>query len=156
MRKYGKWVLTLLVVAWCVVIWQFSLAPGEVSAKTSGEVLDFCNNALQNAGIDAEVTGQTVRKTAHFGEFFLLGIFTAACLLAHGFRHWLLLSPAVFVPAAAIDECIQLFVPDRGPHILDVLLDALGGACGALSFFVVFSLLLYIIIKRKEKISKTP
>ncbi len=158
MRKYLKWILAAAVLLWCVFIWQFSTATGEVSSATSGGVVDFCNQVLQNAGIEAEITGNTVRKTAHFSEFFVLGVLVASTLLAHGFRHWLFLSPAPVLLVAAIDECIQLFVPGRGPHVLDVLLDFAGGACGIALFFLVFTLICHIINKRKEKdkeISKT-
>jgi len=154
-RKYAKWVLLVLLVAWCVTIWQFSLAPAEKSSGTSSQVQDFCNDVLDKVGIEATVTLKTVRKTAHFSEFMLLGLLAAATLLAHGFGHWLILSPLVFVPAAVIDECIQIFVPGRGPHILDVLLDLAGGTFGALAFLALFSLIIYIKNKSKEKISKT-
>ena len=33
---------------------------------------------------------------------------------------------------ACIDETIQIFVPDRGPGILDVMLDTLGALIGIL------------------------
>ena len=158
MRKYLKWVLTVAVLLWCVFIWQFSTATGEASSATSGGVVDFCNQVLQSAGVKAEITGNTVRKTAHFLEFFVLGVLAAATLLAHGFRHWLFLSPVPVLLVAAIDECIQIFVPGRGPHVLDVLLDFAGGLCGILLFFLAFTLISYIINKRKEKnkeISKT-
>ncbi len=155
MKKYAKWVLTVLVVAWCVTIWHFSLAPAEKSSGTSSQVQDFCNDVLDKVGIEATVTSKTVRKTAHFSEFMLLGFLSAACLLSHGFHHWLFLSPLVFAPVAVIDECIQIFIPGRAPHILDVLLDIAGGAFGLGVFLLLFFVIIYIINKRKEKISKT-
>ena len=155
MRKYAKWVLLVLLIAWCITIWQFSLVPAEKSSGTSSEVQDFCNNVLDKVGIEATVTSKTVRKTAHFSEFMLLGFLAAATLWAHDFRHWLFLSALIFSPAAVIDECIQIFVPGRGPHILDVLLDWSGGVFGVLAFWAVFSFIIYIKNKSKEKISKT-
>ena len=154
MKKYAKWVLLALLVAWCITIWQFSLAPAEKSSGTSSQVQDFCNDVLDKVGVEATVTAKTVRKTAHFTEFMLLGFLAAATLLAHGFGHWLLLSPLVFAPAAVIDECIQIFVPGRGPAILDVLLDVAGGTFGAAVCWALITLLLYIKNKR-EKNSKT-
>ena len=156
MRKYIKWTVTALLVLWCAVIWQFSLASAEDSTKVSGEVQEICNEVLDSAGVEARVTGRTVRKMAHFVEFFVLGLLAAGCLLAHGFPHWQLLAPAVPLPVAAIDECIQIFVPNRAPHVLDVLLDLWGGVCGTLAFLIVLWLILYIKNKREEKISKTP
>ncbi|MBQ3063663.1 MAG: VanZ family protein [Clostridia bacterium] len=154
-RKILKWALTAAVVGWCIFIWQFSFAPAAKSAETSSAVQDICNEVLESLGSDKQVSSHTVRKTAHFTEFFVLGMLAVAALAAHGFRHALLLSPLVFVPAAIVDECIQLFTPNRGPSVLDVLLDSLGGICGACLFFALFSLVLYIYNKRREKISKT-
>ena len=154
-RNILKWTLTVALLCWCVFIWQFSFAPAEQSANTSSEVVDFCNEVLESIGSDKQVTHHTVRKTAHFSEFFVLGALAVATLAAHGFRHALFLSPLVFVSAAVIDECIQLFTPGRGPAVLDVLLDCLGGLGGAAVFFLLLSLVQYIIYKRKEKISKT-
>ena len=154
MRTYAKWVLLVLFLAWCVMIWQFSLAPAEKSSGTSSQVQDFCNDVLDKVGIDATVSAKTVRKTAHFSEFMLLGALAVAMLFAHGFGHWLLLSPALFVPVAAIDEFIQAFVPGRGPHILDVLLDCAGGTFGTLACWALIALILYIKNKR-EKFPKT-
>ena len=158
MRKYAKWIPVVLTIVWCVVIWQFSLAPAKTSANTSGEVVDFVNGVLEDAGIKAEVTSKTVRKTAHFSEFLLLGVLASLSFLAQGFRHWYWLSGVVTVPAAVIDECIQIFVPGRGPHVLDVLLDVAGGAFGAIFFFVLWHLV--VALKKKstnrQKNSKNP
>ena len=154
-RNILKWTLTAAVLCWCIFIWHFSFAPAAKSADTSSEVVNFCNDVLESIGSDKQVTSHGVRKTAHFTEFFLLGVLAVATLVAHGFRHALVLSPIVFVSAAVVDECIQIFSPGRGPSVLDVLLDSLGGACGALAFAVILWLSLYIINKRKEKISKT-
>ena len=137
MRKHGKWIPVVLTVLWCLVLWQFSLAPGKVSSGTSGRVVDFCNEILKDMGIEAKITGKVARKAAHFSEFFLLGVLASLSFLAHGFRHWYWLCGLVIVPVAAIDECIQLFVPERGPHILDVLLDTAGGVCGTLALFII-------------------
>ena len=149
MRKYGKWIPIALTVLWCLVIWQFSLAPGKVSSGTSGRVVDFCNEILNDVGIEAKFTGRMVRKMAHFSEFFLLGVLASLSFLVQSIHHWYWLSGLVVVPVAVIDECIQLFVPDRGPHVLDVLLDITGGACGVLAFFVI----LWLAQAVKKKVS---
>ena len=154
MRKYTKWILLVLLLVWCVTIWQFSMAPAEKSSGTSSQVQDFCNDVLDKVGVDATVSTKTVRKTAHFSEFMLLGVLAVATLFAHGFGHWLLLSPLIFAPAAIVDECIQIFVPGRGPAVLDVLLDVAGGTFGAAVCWALITLLLYIKNKR-EKITKT-
>ena len=84
MQKYLKCILTVLVLVWCVVIWQFSLAPASTSSNTSSQVQDFCNEVLDRVGVDFDITSKMIRKTAHFLEFFVLGALAAGCLLAHG------------------------------------------------------------------------
>ena len=151
MQKYGKWVATVATLLWCVFIWQFSLSSGSSSAETSGEVLELCNNFFENVGTSIRFNATTVRKFAHFTEFFMLGVLAALTLFLFGVRLWLPCSALVFLPVAVIDECIQLFVPERGPGVLDVLLDSLGGAVGALAFYLVLSLLYIIRNKKREK-----
>jgi VanZ family protein len=82
-------------------------------------------------------------------------VLATVAFLLHGFHHWRILSPLVFLPAAVIDECIQFFVPNRGPSVIDVLIDCAGGLLGTVLFVLVFDLVYYIIIKRKKKIDKT-
>ena len=151
MQKYGKWVATVATLLWCVFIWQFSLSSGSSSAQTSGEVLGACNGFLESIGVELQFSSTTVRKCAHFAEFFVLGVLAALTLFLFGVRLWLPCSALIFLPVAVIDECIQLFVPDRGPGMLDVLLDSLGGAVGALVFYLVLSLIYILKNKRKEK-----
>ena len=155
MKKYGKWSALCVCLLWCAVIWQFSLAQGSASAATSGRVLALCNGALEKIGAPFTLTAVAVRKMAHFAEFFVLGCLATLTLRMHGFGHPYLQAPAFCLLVATVDELIQCFVPDRGPHILDVLLD-LGGACaGVLAFWAVEILLLYIKKKRFEKSVKT-
>ena len=158
-RKYGKWILTVVALLWCVVIWQFSLAPASASSATSGTVRKFLNETLATAGISFRFTHTMVRKIAHFTEFFILGILTHATFRAHRAPYPPLLAVAAALVVATVDECIQIFVPGRGPGVLDVLLDTAGGIVGMLTLLGVLALALYIKIKRTKnvkKISKTP
>ena len=147
MQKYGKWMLTVAVIAWCVVIWQFSLSPASASSATSGTVRAFLNNTLAAVGIPFQFTSLMVRKIAHFTEFFVLGILLHSALLAHRLPYRIPLAVVCVLSVATIDECIQLFVPGRACAVLDVLLDTAGGTAGTFTFFGVFALVLYI----KEK-----
>ena len=154
MRKYSKWILTAATVIWCLVIWHFSLAPATESSATSGTVRQFCNALLTEMGIPFQFTSTMVRKIAHFAEFFVLGVLSCATLLAHRMPLPMLLAAGAAFLVAAVDECIQMFVPGRGPGVLDVLLDTAGGTCGALAFWGIFLLILYMKKKRKEKSEK--
>jgi VanZ family protein len=158
MRKYGKWILTAATVLWCAVIWQFSLAPDATSSATSGVVREFLNDALSSAGLSFQFTPLMVRKIAHFSEFFVLGALLFFTLRAHGIPYYLPLSVTLGALVAAVDECIQIFVPGRGPAVSDVLLDTAGALSGALTLWGILALVLYIkekISKKRKKLSKT-
>lgn len=142
--------LLCATVLWCVVIWQFSLSSGSESAAESGEVMELCNGFFARLGSKIKLSSHTVRKLAHFAEFAVLGVLATATLWQFGFSHYLLLSPAVCAFAATTDECIQLFVPGRGPAVLDVLLDISGGIFGALCAWLLLRFILYIINKKKK------
>ena len=71
------------------------------------------------------------RKLAHFTEYAILGF-----LAARAFRtsprpairdHWFLISAALIVVFALIDEYHQSFVPTRTPSVWDSLIDMAGG-----------------------------
>ena len=140
--------LIAAVILWCIVIWQFSATPGGESVTTSGGVMELCNRLLRNWGLKFQFTATTVRKIAHFVEFFILGaLAAAACLWNHISRPALL---AVLFSAwvAAVDECIQVLMPERGPAFLDVVLDTCGAIFGAVLFFA--ALLLFARLRRKS------
>ena len=71
------------------------------------------------------------RKVAHFTEYAILGF-----LSARAFRtssrpairdHWFLISAALIVVYALIDEYHQSFVPSRTASIFDSMIDIAGG-----------------------------
>lgn len=77
-----------------------------------------------------------VRKGAHMTEFALLGI-----LILHGlsksrdeFRQWASVAWVLCIAYAATDEFHQCFVPNRGPSVVDVGIDALGAGLGLLGY----------------------
>ena len=107
-----------------IFIWGNSLLPGELS----GALSQWLKELLHFGGDDPSAGHGLLRKLAHFAEFACLG----ACLswLFGMLRKnpWL---PLVFgFLAACLDETIQIFVPDRGPAIRDVLIDTAGVCLG--------------------------
>lgn len=110
-------------------IWGNSLLPGEASAAFS----NFVGKILAAVLGTVPVQGSgLLRKLAHFGEFALLGV----CLrwlfgmLTQRPARFLLLPVAAGMGAAFVDEGIQMFVPGRGPAIMDVGIDTLGVILG--------------------------
>lgn len=128
---------TALLILNLAFIWGNSLLPGELSGAFS----DWVKGILQwilPVGESSGSGGMLVRKLAHFTEFAALGM----CL------GWLFAmlekrKSMAFLwggAAACVDEIIQLFVPGRGPGILDVCIDACGVLTGLLLLTAVHSL----------------
>jgi len=71
------------------------------------------------------------RKLAHFSEYALLAILAARAFSTSPGesvrRHWFLLSLAIVVVNALLDEYHQSFVPSRTASIYDSLIDMSGG-----------------------------
>ena len=72
-----------------------------------------------------------VRKLAHFSEYALLGILAARAFRTSPnpsiHRHWFLISAALIVIYALLDEYHQSFVPTRTASLVDSLIDISGG-----------------------------
>ena len=119
-----------LVILTCllVFIWGNSLLPGHVSGAFSDWVRDLLLRLLGRDPDDLHTGSGLLRKIAHFTEFAGLGMSL----------FWLfsMLRKKIWIPflcgflVACTDECIQCFIPDRGPAIKDVLIDTAGAAVG--------------------------
>lgn len=91
-----------------------------------------------------------IRKGAHFGIYFLLGLFLTLALYNY-FNNFKILS--VFVPwimatgLAAFDEFHQGLTGGRTPSVDDVILDSFGALIASL----ILILILYILSYRQKK-----
>ena len=170
MKKLKKYIvfiiLMLLVICWVGFIWGNSMKDGTQSGAESSKVCEVVNDVSQSLGVEEPISEHTVRKSAHFGEYMVLGFLVCAdmvalCAARSPRREWvriLLLSISVPFSAlvASIDEfCIQANVEGRGPAFTDVLIDT----AGALSALAITVLIIYIVqlfkkIKRKPKKNK--
>lgn len=133
-----------LLIAELCFIWGNSLMPGEIS----GAISDWVGNLLRllfEQGPEEVSSGFPLRKLAHFTEFAALGM-TLKWLFAmlQKNRGYALLCGVL---AAAADETIQIFVPDRGPSVRDVTLDS----CGVLTGMILLYLGHSYFMKRKNR-----
>ena len=116
-----------LIAALLIFIWGNSLMPGWISQIFSDWLAGIL---LGTKPIDGEMAAGSglLRKLAHFTEFAALGM----CLAwLHGMLQKGKFRPFLWgVLAAAADETIQCFVPERGPGVKDVCIDAAGVLTG--------------------------
>lgn len=152
-KKYLRW---LAVVLWCAFIFYQSALPGAASGEKSMAVAKFVNHILSAiTGVDRPLVSEImVRKTAHFIEYFILGI-----LLLAAVSDYINIIKTRALPASWIfglcyslsDEIHQYFVPGRSMRMLDVLIDTTGVIAG--------TVMLYCILKWKRGmlvVEKTP
>ena len=143
MRRFLSRYLPL--VAWLVFISYASSA--SFSAGNTSRIIGplvlwlFPNTTPETLAVVHFIT----RKLAHLTEYAILGF-----LAARSFRssprpaihtHWFLISFALIVTYALIDEYHQSFVPSRTASIYDSLIDIAGGLTALL------------IIRRRNRVS---
>ncbi|MEO8041623.1 MAG: VanZ family protein [Acidobacteriota bacterium] len=82
-----------------------------------------------------------IRKLAHFTEYAVLGFL--ACRAFAGSsgnflrRHYYLAAVLLVLLVAGSDEFNQIFIPSRTSSVWDVVLDAIGGAFGVATYYLV-------------------
>lgn len=123
-------ICTALILLLLIFIWGNSLMPAKISHAFSQWLKQLLIPFLPEGSPVTEEGSGLLRKLAHFVEFTCLGI----CL---AWRSGMLRKkyPRTFlsgVAAAALDEVIQIFVPDRFSSVKDVLLDSCGVLTGML------------------------
>lgn len=120
-------VITILIFLMLAFIWGNSLLPTEKSDGLSRWVLEHVFRE-DRGGADFAKGNHLLRKAAHMTEFAIL-----AALIVFQMREkkrfWLY--GALAIPAAAIDETIQIF-SRRGSQLKDVGIDAAGAVLGTL------------------------
>lgn len=144
MNRRASRILTVCAGAWLLVIWGQSCMPAVHSGAESGALLTVVQRLLP--WIDRPHS----RKCAHFGEYALLGVFTAAALRTGTHFSW----PAARCPARS-PRCAtrrsSSSCPAAAGQITDVWLDTAGYLTGAL-----LTLLLFFLCRKRPKQRKTP
>lgn len=137
-----------LLVFNIVFIWGNSLLPAEISSKISGFVRDLLQSVVGGSGEETLIQGDGwLRKLAHFSEFTCLGALW--CWLVGMYSGRNLWKPLVLgLGVACVDECIQIFVPGRGPRVTDVGIDFLGVCLGA---YILYRVSAWLQERRKQK-----
>ncbi|MBZ4650931.1 VanZ family protein [Thermosipho sp. (in: thermotogales)] len=130
------------VLSWLVLIFYLSAQPAVVSDGLSKKVTKVI---IEKVGclvpLDSETSttadlvarfNHVVRKFAHFGVYFVLGVLMMNALRTSGvigFKGFLF-SLIFCILYAISDEVHQLFVPGRGAQVTDVMIDSLGSFVG--------------------------
>ena len=116
---------------------QEGTTSSRLSYKVGVQIFTVTNKVLDKGWSDAHIDQLStkyqyyVRKTAHYTEYFLLGVSVAFPLYVYGVRGMkLIIFAGLFCFGyASLDEFHQSFVHGRGPSPKDVMIDS----CGALT-----------------------
>jgi VanZ family protein len=140
-------VIGILCVAWLAVIFYNGTRQGEVSQRSSKEIVKVISKfinispvAAERASIKFRNANFYVRKNAHFFQYLVLSILICAGVrqlkVCKSSEIFLVLFLLLLFPVA--DEFIQKYIPGRSSNILDIIIDFSGGVLGMFVFKIVF------------------
>lgn len=137
MKNKKKYFLYLLLVIWLGIIFFFSSQPGEVSLKQSDTIIYKITDIVSKK--DEETKKHLsikwtflVRKTAHFLEYFVLGLIIYLVLDIRGIKYLQITAIILALLFASLDEIHQLFVVGRTAKVFDVFIDSIGATVAIL------------------------
>ena len=141
--KTNKIVSFILLFLWCSLIFYFSSQVGNVSEKSSSNIILILNSLLKIFSFDIDLTKSTlitfiIRKLAHMFLYFILYYLCFYVSNSYKFkkkRRFCILYCFLF---AISDEIHQLFVVGRSFGIQDVFIDMLGTFLAYLISRIVF------------------
>lgn len=136
-RKLFSWIILIL---WMLIIFCFSQQSGNSSTELSDGILNQLIKFIPFS-IDYHLLSFIIRKFAHFSEYFILGILSVNVLYQYqslDLKHIIFI--ILFCCGYAItDEIHQMFIDERTPKILDVVIDSFGSICGILLYKMIFA-----------------
>lgn len=164
MKKYiFVAICSVLVLLWIAFIWSNSMQTGEDSGEVSSNVTDIINEVVEPV-LGEPVSEHTVRKSAHFLEYMLLGVLASLDVVSISYALsrqsatfislLMPLSVVLSFAVAVIDEFfIQAATDGRGPSWRDVGIDSAGALTGVIICIAVFLFAHRIVGKGKNKVN---
>ena len=157
--KLKRYILIILIIINCVIIFNFSSEKAEQSNESSGRVVNVVvelvaktrNLSNEKKELLKEQIVKPIRKTAHFSVYASLGALVYLYVFTFSGKNkkkiWISLGLAFLY--ACSDEIHQYFVPGRSCEFGDVCIDLCGAMCGILIVYVVY--LINRKVKNREK-----
>lgn len=133
MKNRKKNIFLILLIIWLCVIFFFSNQSGELSIKQSDTLIYKITDIVSTKDVKEKESISTkwtfyVRKTAHFLEYFVLGLIIYIVLDLRKVKYILTNAIIFSILCASLDEIHQLFVIGRTAKILDVIIDTIGSS----------------------------
>lgn len=149
MGSRKKYILYLLLCLWLGIIFFFSNQPGVISIKQSDSIIYKITDIVSKKDEETIKHLSTkwtflIRKTAHFLEFFILGLIIYLVLDIRKIKYTLITAIILAILFASLDEIHQLFVVGRTAKVFDVFIDSIGS----------FLAIIIVDFIKKKKINK--
>ena len=151
-----KIILSILVISWMILIFIFSNQNGIKSSKVSDgvstkvvktvEIVRKRKYSNEERKTVIKKIVFFVRKTAHFMEYFILGILVYLLFKEYNFKNiylWVVLFCFIY---SITDEVHQMFINERTAKVFDVFVDTSGS--------IISNVLIYLnknIVKKFKK-----
>ncbi len=160
MLKVFRILTVFALILWMVFIFSLSSQNASESSKTSGSVIVSVLRILDSDFDDLPKSEQKeivsryqfiIRKSAHFGAYFILGALSFASLATYKkpkFALKIFLSTLICLAYAVSDEYHQTLIPGRSGEIRDVLIDLCGSA------LAIFILTIIVLLAKNNKTNK--
>lgn len=127
-----KIISIILVILWMLFIFIMSSFGSTESNSQSGFIVNIIASIFNIT--DTTLVTIIIRKLAHFGEYFILGLLVSNALNIHSKN--VFFGIVICILYAISDEVHQLFVPGRSGEVLDVLIDSLGSLASIFLFYL--------------------
>lgn len=140
-----KFILIIICFLCGLFIFFNSSQTSTISNNRSHEVENTIINIANKTDVGRKIISKInyvefnlfIRKCAHAFEFFILSI--ASCNMIKHFKNKsidiIVYTSFIVLFLAVIDECFQLFIPNRTSSVADVLIDFCGGIVAQVLFF---------------------
>lgn len=139
-----------LLAIWMITIFSFSSQNADQSSAVSNVFVEKFISILYPKYNDLSLAYQTniisvftqiIRKSAHFFEYFILGVLSQLSVIT--FKKYKILLRAMIstgfcVLYAVSDEIHQYFVPGRACRIGDILIDSMGSILAITIILIVY------------------
>ena len=151
---YFKIMYFLGLFAVLFFIFYNSVLTGMESSANSDKLAGVLQQVANKASINTTVNAESLRSSAHFFEFFVLGAVLCIGIFMFEKNRFAIAgyTLAFSLLFALVDETIQLFSNGRSAEIPDVWIDLAGAASAHL--FVIAVYLVYLSIMAKHKRSR--
>jgi VanZ family protein len=143
--------LTAVVLYWGVVVaWMAAISVFSTEAFSASNTNRYLDPVLRHffphiTSVQFIFWHYMIRKSAHFAEFFTLGVLaywaSRRGRLPRWRATWMLQALGLSVLYALVDEAHQAFVPNRGSSVYDSGIDSLGAAASQTIIYLRYLLL---------------